>query len=473
MRKSIRRKSPMRKSPKRKSIRRKSPKRKSIRRKSPKRKSPIRLLKLYKSSSFDEHIDNCIDNNFYKCYEKNLEKIDEQIRNTSGKHAINKERADYFINNQKSVERRQAAADLINNTIYITLQETKDIIGELIDKIYDIDSVKESNNIYFFVEKPNKSYYFLNIIALYFIKTKNLKRPIFIKELSNDFLENIGTDPLIILDDVSYSGSQMSQLIGNIYYNMVVKNKKPHPNIIVALTAVNTESLKRLQLVPTRKLGNRVAGLTIASGKSPFKILYLENRLYKTLVETVGKERSAYILLFFSLHTNESGLKLTEPVVSIYLDHKIADMVSTYLKALVYAPIIPSNYKSQYIKYFGEEIILKINSIPFISILEDKNFDIIDLPTNDEIEFHPFINTCSNNQELNSIINNKSVKNMDYILFIADDSALSSMSDGNSFMSLYLRNENINKETTISLIEYVNNYRCPKSFYKKAGLFDC
>jgi hypothetical protein len=71
---------------------------------------------------------------FLRCYKKNLGKVQSAIRKYSGIHTINKDAARTFIDSQLSEIRRQAAKDLIDNTVYITLEEVSSIVEQLILK---------------------------------------------------------------------------------------------------------------------------------------------------------------------------------------------------------------------------------------------------------------------------------------------------------------------------------------------------
>jgi len=62
-----------------------------------------------------------VDRNFIRCYDSNLEKIQQALTQYSGRHSIDRANANLFIENQLSDVRKQAARDLIENTIYILL----------------------------------------------------------------------------------------------------------------------------------------------------------------------------------------------------------------------------------------------------------------------------------------------------------------------------------------------------------------
>jgi hypothetical protein len=165
---------------------------------------------------YDKNIEG-IDNNYYYCYEDNIKKILNAIKKYSGKHNININKAELFINSQVSNIRRQAAKDIIDNTIYITLQEVGDIIEELILKLYNKYELNKYKNIYIYCGMENTSFYFMSIMGLYYIRKHKLKEPTnFIKTYTHEVFDYIGKDPIIMIDDASYSGSQLSNLLKNI-----------------------------------------------------------------------------------------------------------------------------------------------------------------------------------------------------------------------------------------------------------------
>ena len=71
-------------------------------------------------------------------YEENLRKIQEAIAMYSEKHSIDEEMSNRFIDEQLTSIRQQAARDLIENTIYITLSEVSSIIEKLMTELRNI-----------------------------------------------------------------------------------------------------------------------------------------------------------------------------------------------------------------------------------------------------------------------------------------------------------------------------------------------
>ena len=114
-----------------------------------------------------------IDHTFLQNYDVNIKKINTAIRTLSGKHSIDPEIADRFIHEQLSPVRRQAAKNLVENTIYITLEEVSLIVEELIVKLYTENDFQ--TNIYFYCGTPKKSFFFMSVLALFYIRKHNNK----------------------------------------------------------------------------------------------------------------------------------------------------------------------------------------------------------------------------------------------------------------------------------------------------------
>jgi hypothetical protein len=387
-----------------------------------------------------------IDTDFLRCYDDNLRKVMSAIEEYSGKHSIDTVLANEFIENQTSPIRREAAKNLIDNTIYITLQEVYDIIGNLIDIVYP--NFNSNDTIYLYSGMPEKSGYFFSVIALNHIRKKGYKEPIFLKKLTDECFDNISDSPIIILDDVSYSGSQLSEQLKSIYYSRMYIKESPNypPNIYILLVALNDISKKMLSEVPSSKNITSSKIYIDPYKESPFKLIYLEDRLYKSLISILGIEKFIYLKMLFApwLCLDDNALCL--PPVSLYLDSKIADPVSTFTTTLIYGQIPPSNVDfSFFIKVIHDgglkgklydipqELKTRLlnelsaefksensNSSDFLIEKIIKNFiklDVQDKPSN-EILFKPFINTCNSNPSLIEIIEDESIKKLNYLIFM-------------------------------------------------------
>jgi hypothetical protein len=429
------------------------------------------------------NISHALDKRFQEKFIENFARIKIALKN-SGKHSINKEKAQEFIEGQLSPIRRQAAKDLIENTHYISLRETFQIIESLLLSVYKkIDTTK---TIYLYCGENTKSFYFFSCIALYYIKKHKLKMPEFVVDFTPTFLLEVQDSPIIIVDDVSYSGSQLSTMLNNIYYYMKIEKELPPPNIYVVLTALNDVSLRRLKNVPMTRSER---GVNIGLIESPFHIEYLEDKLFKSLVRVLGIERYFYINLFFNAFlSNETN-------IALYLDHKIADSISTYKNVYLYGPIVPHNYDLMELmdlvfitpvysyQFFSQDIndglfadfmksnpsfVKKGNS--YATIYKDiVNFlirkavtqDVIDRPYTEQLQFVPFINGCSKSHALKEIITDPSVLNSQYLFFMFDNSL--NIREYEDVMTSPM------KEIR-RIIKLLDSYRCPENWYKKGIL---
>jgi hypothetical protein len=446
------------------------------------------------------------DTNFTRCYEKNLANIQQSLTQYSGKHSIDKINANLFIENQLSEVRKQAARDLIENTIYITLEETFQIIEQLIIMLYGMPEIQTARNIYIYSGNEKKSFYFLSVLALYYIRNHSYKEPIFIRELDTEFFNEIGEDPLIILDDAAYSGSQLSTMVNNIYYNRVIIEKLNIPNIFIALLALNNFSKQRLEKVPTKK--NKYG--TIEETISPFKLVYLPERLYEPIILKLGLERYFYINYFFSLYTQDT------PYISLYFDHKLADDVSTYKKPLLYGPIVPSNYTptsviddtdggmeeydiicselyqnkdlcenlikkfidenksedtfSKYSKYINISNRRSVISTSIADLLLEK-LDRIDIceRTIETISFYPFISSCLDNPKLISNIKDNDIINYKYLLFMIPEGCLGKKKSECAVNTAMIPNS-VKTADNIEITAKINSIICPDNWYKNGSL---
>jgi hypothetical protein len=194
----------------------------------------------------------------------------------------------------------------------------------------------------------------------------------YVESLELDLLEKENYIFLYV-DDISYSGSQFSSVLNNIYYTIVVKNKKPPPKVYVCLLGANSESYETLTKVPIKTTSS---GRFLDFGKTPFKIICGE--LMPTIYEEVGFKRAVYMILFFYPFI----LQYLQPFVSIYLDIKLADSLSTFKFAIQYGPIVPSNFLSQNNELF-ESLFDYINYVPSESFIKTIKKDMKDIKDED------------------------------------------------------------------------------------------
>ena len=173
-----------------------------------------------------------------------------------------------------------------------------------------------NKNVYIYTTMwSDASNYYLTILLLSFIRKHGFNEPTCIMDINSIIQENA---VLIVPDDVSYSGSQLSKYLDTI--KNFRREQELHPDfehIYVLLAGANRYSLSKLH--------------------KP-NVTVLCDVVYPLLIDSIGLERYMYIKMFFSPWT------MNQPLCSIYLDNKIADEFSTFKKVLMFGPIIPSDY---------------------------------------------------------------------------------------------------------------------------------
>jgi hypothetical protein len=400
------------------------------------------------------------DADFKRCYDANLNKILTAITTYSGIHTIDENVSRQFIETQLTPMRRKAARDLIENTIYITLEEINELTRYLIIELYK--TLNPDDTVYFYTGQVHKSNYFINVLALYHIRDLGYKDPVFYINSPPNFFKYIEKSPIIMIDDVSYSGSQMAGFLSK-YYQWGRKD-----NIYILLIALNAYSLHNLSSVYKNKM---------VKIPTPYKFIYHPNRFYPTLFETLGMTDYITLNLLFSFWVS--------PVISLYMDHKIADPISTYKFALMYGPIIPSNYATS--RDFINEMydiqsmnqnVTVIEIMAKIFSLNLKLSDIISSVKNimqniieDEmtistprayVEFFPFIRGCNQSGTLKDIIKSIRFNKILYIELLCQDDEM--------FEGIIEKYPEYKQRVLREIYDYVygdENYSCPISWYKK------
>lgn len=242
---------------------------------------------------------------FYQHYETNLTRVLTYRDLVSGTHAINLDAASEWIASQANPHRRAAARTLIDNTHYITFNQVFEGVRDLIEEIYRVVDV---NNVCLYVAVPTQSFYFMAVIAVYYIRLLGYPDPtiVDVEAAARGNFE----DTLVIIDDMSYTGSQLNNIITGFH------TIRPTVNLHVGLIGI-TEAAQELLRSHRFSLYTRT--------------------LYPRLSTVLGDKEFLAVCYYFSPYTGGSTQ------VSIYFDHKIADELSTFLKTLMYGPVLPCN----------------------------------------------------------------------------------------------------------------------------------
>jgi hypothetical protein len=364
---------------------------------------------------------------FLKLYDSYLEKILYAVENYSGRHNINQEKAEEWINKQPFPKAKEAAKNIIKHTKYLTLKDAYENIKSLVINQYKqlVDNATDKK-IVMIVGKPTKSFYFISVLAVYFMKEYNIRLPDEFHNSFNSFFEN-RTDIIVNFDDISYSGSQLSDMFKtSINYNSIldlynyVLNKYTETQI--ANVEINNILNKVTTLLEKKRYGSFSSTVHYVNLLQILTLLKLDKEnIYRDLLElwkniqfpnihifllglndkslnaltTFKKDYSIFFCLGtplgtdfifnynpFKIHYYEK-IPLIETLVSeeelfnivyyfsfqccpfvfVYSDFKIADPVSTIANVYNYGPIVPNNFNL--ISYFPEIITKSYKNIEF------------------------------------------------------------------------------------------------------------
>lgn len=427
---------------------------------------------------------------YYFNFDENLQKIFEIAKQTSGIHTINQQKAKLWIESQLTPKRRKAAKNLIECTEYITYDQLFINIENLVIKLYNQISLDfTETTMYLFVDRKDSSTYFISILVIYFIKLHNFQEPKIITDFSIETLKIVNSNPIVWIDDVMYSGSQIKQTIEKMYME-IYKNSdaenifKPVPKIYIGVIGANSFSMNSLKLLNkyALRMNNKIntdpffcdryfkKSLT---KKIPFPFYITAEVIYQTIYEKIGEKDFAEMIYFFSPYN------FGFPIVSIYLDWKMADSTSTFMKTLMYGPILPTNLN--YETDFLDDLHTSHNDFKTINfgeyIFKVKNMDenyTKKLNYNSDTTWISFINNCTNKINLKIpynwfVISNEisnQIKNDEFITYeeYIKDHDLKTVDVEYSKYIIYFEE----REKYLPLVEEIQNpkIRCPVSWYK-------
>jgi hypothetical protein len=308
-----------------------------------------------------------VDHSFINKYDVNIKSILSKKAEISGTKSISSDLAEEWINSQKTELKKNVAKFFIHNTVYVSFDDYFNGIKSLVATKYR-EITDGANQIILCSGLRTKSQYMTAVIALYFIKQFGFREPdVYITTLPKKNVQ----DPILVFDDMSYSGSQMGSMFEKMFTDRFRNKDEPTfemtqnelPRIHLLLYGVNNMSLHKLENVScTVKVLKEVNVSGVLQKilkqeyldfESPFKTYYFKK--FITFRE-IDADMCNLVNYFFSPYL------LGNPYLSLYFDHKIADDVSTYMKVLQFGPIIPKSYsissfqehRDSYIEGFGD-----------------------------------------------------------------------------------------------------------------------
>jgi hypothetical protein len=368
-----------------------------------------------------------------------LEHIETILRMPSGKHDVDKKLLKKWIEAQASERRRVAAKALADNIIYITHAKLVGRCKDLVDDIYTDkrNAIPEENKLKWFVGQNDKSSYFISIICYHIAIQKGYRLP---DEILIEFdHKDCANSTILFFDDMSYTGSQASQLLKNIYIDEVCSELKPtgrtlltldmardipFSDIRVCMCYMTQHAHDYLETIHWSHSDRATKRRPIyweggATRPNPYKIYKPE--IIPNIQEILGDQLYTDCIIFFNPYRRSQCI--------CYFDHKIADSASTFLNVLRFGQVPPSKIDYEFIydaagrysplsKYYSQEEetvdkdIAVTEFIPFVDgcrLAEKEKTELQKLP------YHVFMLTSGGTDP-------NTGKNSTYDLYAIDDS---------------------------------------------------
>lgn len=302
---------------------------------------------------------------FIRDYESKIAHI---LGMPSGKHAPDKAALERWVYAQASPRRRRAAENLASNLVYISHRILIGYCRRLVQNMYT-DGEKSipplPNKLKWFVGEKTKSSYFISLICYHFVKEAGYRLPDVI--LTDNFdLDECDNSTIFVFDDMSYSGSQLFQLLEKIHLAAARRSLQPSAELPVGDAnakpkfrasrgppPINLDEAKftvpdiRLGIcVMTKKSQETLENfkyptkLTIgylAYASSPFPNPYkrYSARIIPDLEKELNPQDYTDCIVYFNSYSQS-------PPCICYFDHKVADGYSTFLHVLRFGIVPPT-----------------------------------------------------------------------------------------------------------------------------------
>jgi hypothetical protein len=333
----------------------------------------------------------------------------------SGIHTPDPARLELWVNSQVSERRRRAARALADNLNFFSFEDVRNMCKELVKKLY-AKKIPDDKELIWFGVDSGKSGMFIAALCYHYAAEMGLRLPFrifdfFIPTNAVDFSKTVA----MCVDDMSYSGSQMSTRLRNIKSD-IISQKMSMGSTDIRVGFISISEL----------------GLGELSKNHPY-IRFESGHVIPSLRRVLGDQQYMDCIIYFSLH---------KPNNFTYFEHKIADDISTFMKVFKYGPVPPAtvSFTHENLRKYGEdtwELTLRDlrKEIDNIDSYLTQSADPID-PGKEEInkiQFIPFINGC----ELPA-------------------SRIAALEDMNYIKFLNIWDEDDDKEYA----------RCPRAFYK-------
>ena len=371
----------------------------------------------------------------------------------SGRHAPDYDAAARWISAQASQRRRDAAKALIDNLHYITHAELIELCKALMHMMYNDHekSIPAAHQLKWYVGPKKKSAYFIALLCYYFAEQAGYRLPDVIMCMEFDY-NDCENSTVFYLDDMSYSGSQMQQLLRSIY----IAAARANPAYINKTKPVNMNKIEAVAVdirIGTCAITGRAQrnletlffgyarGVRGRGRQNPYK--RYTAKVIPDLKEVLGPQLYIDCSVYFN--------PLFPPCIC-YFDHKVADPGSTFTNVLRFGMVPAADIRSSldYIIGYSE---VNRQDYPFMTQKDEQSDKQVA-----KTEFIPFIKGCDIDDRYRG-----GLQEMQYYAFM-----LYSNADTDAKFIEYYKNNEIDISEHLDLYKYKDGVtmRCPKSWYK-------
>jgi hypothetical protein len=334
----------------------------------------------------------------------------------SGNHRVNPERLEEWIESQQSQTRRDVARALSEHIVYIRHREViarcRDLVNQFYTQYLPAQGL-ENPTIVLFTHRRGKSGYMIALLFYYWAKRLRFRVPAL---MVNELYPHLIRDPNCVfayVDDMSYSGSQLSQILASYAIIPSYFERIPYPKFWIGFVAMTQHAQEHLTTIAPfreshisrnqvknivdrnpniapqniRPVQNRIRGIEHIEIRIPFTVY--ASRVIPSLRAQLGDEMFVAAHLFFN----------SEPADCIvYFDHKVADSPSTFMKVLVFGPVpaVDAIYAAD---KFGKKNEAEDDSYNFwspdVALRDVRIYDRGKNGTSHVTQFKPFIDGCN------------------------------------------------------------------------------
>lgn len=351
------------------------------------------LPKLNISFDFPKSPTTSINDQFLRHYGASIELL---LRGPphANEHQIDEELATNWINAQKTNERKRLARRLIEKTLYISHSDLLKQIQETIEKVRS--KLVPGLPVIFLTGPEGKSNYYISLLFYHFWKKAGLPVDFF-----KVYLDEIVEGNIIDIDEMAYSGTQTTGTLAKVYealVNKMIKTlKKQNCEESVVKAFCESKSFFPLALFEKTLADHKVNYILVrifCSENGEKELLKIPHGDYRNPLKfpchlVIGKKILSPKSLFGEENADKLsvlfGSELDYPASTVYFNHKIANLPSTFLFPYAYG-VVPN-------------AVLK-NQVWVSSKEERKRFEnakeSLTSPTNEEtVEFKPFLRYCA------------------------------------------------------------------------------